>query len=274
MKKKLPGWSLMLVVALASKFFESLIILGSKNPLEAITIAIILGLFLRVVEAIPEKCEAGITKFETPLIWGIVFLGAGLTTEIARNESKALIILIITMFSSFFIIYFIGKLVKLPERLRVLLAVGLTICGGTAVAITGPLIESKEEETGYAIGTITIWGLIAIFLYPFLGKLWNLNELVFGIWAATAIPNTPQVIGTAYVYSFKSGQIATMVKLTRNVFMIPLAFLIAIRYIKKKFNSEKGEKIKKTKILKTFPWFLFGYVIFAILRNIGFFTPS
>lgn len=98
---------------------------------------------------------------------------------------------------------------------------------------------------------------------------------------STAIHSTPQVVGAGYIYGEKAGQIATMVKLTRNIFMIPLAFVIAVWYLKKKISfDDKQEKraVKKINkwgiVVRGFPWFLLGYVVMALLRGFGFFSPS
>jgi len=274
------GWLLMLGVGIISQLISNAIAVGGSHPLEAIVVAIILGITLRNVNLVPRVCCRGISKFETVLIWGIVLLGASLTLEILKIEPYALIVLAITMIVGFGSIYFLTKKIGFGEKLGTLLAVGTTICGGTAIAITSPLIEAKEEETGYAIGTIAIWGLIALLIYPFIAHLLNFSQVLFGVWASTAIHSTPQVIGAGYIYGDKAGQIATMVKLTRNIFMIPLAFVIAVWYLKKKMSISKtkqqeAEKVNKWGVIaRGFPWFLFGYIVMAFLRGFGFFSPS
>ena len=276
----ISGWLLMFGVAIISQLISKVIVVGGSHPLEAIVVAIILGVFLRNLNLVPRACYQGISKFEKVLVWGIVLLGASLTLEILKIEPYALIVLAVTMLVGFWSIYLLTKKMGFGEKLGTLLAVGTTICGGTAIAITSPLIEAKEEETGYALGTIAIWGLIALFVYPYLAHLLNFTHAVFGVWVSTAIHSTPQVVGAGYIYGDKAGQIATMVKLTRNIFMIPLAFVIAVWYLKKKMshdNREQEGRVKKINkwgvIVKGFPWFLFGYLVMALLRGFGFFSP-
>jgi len=271
----------MLGVAVISQILSKAIVVEGSHPVEAIVIAIILGVALRNVNSVPKICYRGISKFEKVLVWGIILLGASLTLEILKIEPYALVVLAVTMLTGFWSIYFLTKKMGFGEKLGTLLAVGTTICGGTAIAITSPLIEAKEEETGYALGTIAIWGLIALFVYAYIAHLLHFSEAIFGVWASTAIHSTPQVVGAGYIYGDKAGQIATMVKLTRNIFMIPLAFVIAVWYLKKKISidnrgkKEAVDRIDKWGIIaKGFPWFLFGYVIMALLRGFGFFSPS
>ena len=273
----IQGWLLMLVVAVISKIISNLIVVGESHPVEAIVVAIIIGILLRNLKLVPKSCYTGISNFEKVLVWGIVLLGASLTLEILEVEPYALIVLAVTMFIGFFSIYLLAKKIGFGEKLGILLAVGTTICGGTAIAITSPLLESKEDETCYALGTIALWGLIALLIYPFIGRLFGFSQTVFGVWVSTAIHSTPQVVGAGYIYGDHAGKVATMVKLTRNIFMIPLAFIIGFWHLKRSITAKSIEDEGVTKwqvIAKGFPWFLFGYVFMAFLRGFGFFTPT
>jgi len=253
-----------------------MIVVGGQHPLEAIVVGLVIGIVLRNLRIVPKTCYSGIAKFEKVLVWGIVFLGASLTLEILKLEPYALIVLAVTMSSAFWLIYYLAGRMGLKRKLGILLGVGTTICGGTAIAITSPLVEADEEVTGYAIGTIAVWGLIALFVYPYLAHLFNFTQELFGVWASTAIHSTPQVIGAGYIYGDVAGEIATMVKLTRNAFMIPLAFAIAIWYTRSKYKKDKEtmESARRVDVLRGFPWFLFGYVVMAFLRGFGFFSPA
>lgn len=177
------------------------------------------------------------------------------------------------MKSSFFVIFILGKIFKLPAALALLLSVGTTICGGTAIAITAPLIKAKEEETSYAIGTIALWGLIAILLYPQIAHLWGVPDISFGVFAGTAIHSTPQVVGAGFIFSDIAGKTATAIKLVRNCFMVPLAFFIAIWYAKNILAKTKSEGAS-IQIARAFPWFLFGYFLMAGLNTRGYFSPE
>jgi len=273
----IPGWLLMFGVAIISQAISKAVVVRGSHPLEAIVVAIILGIALRNVNLVPKACYRGVSKFEKVLIWGIVFLGASLTLEVLKIEPYALVVLAVTMLVGFWSIYFLTRKIGFGGKLGTLLAVGTTICGGTAIAITSPLIEAKEEETGYALGTIAIWGLVALLVYPFIAHLLRFSQTVFGVWASTSIHSTPQVVGAGYIYGDKAGQIATMVKLTRNIFMIPLAFVIGVWHLRKRVstNNRGQKKINKWGVIaRGFPWFLFGYIVMALLRGFGFFSSS
>jgi uncharacterized integral membrane protein (TIGR00698 family) len=275
MKKEfLPGWGLMLVVGIAATFISKLVVVGGKNPIEAAVLAIILGIIIRNAGFLPKIFYPGIRAFEKILIAGIVLIGASLDfRNIGSQGLSILAIILMTMLISFFVIYFLGKVFRLPTALAVLLSVGTTICGGSAIAVTAPLIKAKEEETSYAVGTIALWGLIAILLYPKIAQLIGVTDVSFGVFAGTAIHSTPQVVGAGFIFSDIAGKTATAVKLVRNCFMVPLAFLIALWYTKKILISQK-EKGARINIARAFPWFLFGYFIMAALNTQGYFSAA
>ena len=270
----LPGWGLMLVVGIAATFISKLVVVGGKNPIEAAVLAIIFGIIIRNAGILPKIFYPGIKAFEKILIVGIVLIGASLNfRNIGSQGLNILAIILITMFISFFVIYFLGKAFKLPTALAVLLSVGTTICGGSAIAVTAPLIKAKEEETSYAIGTIALWGLIAIIVYPKIAQFIGVTDVNFGVFAGTAIHSTPQVVGAGFIFSDIAGKTATAVKLVRNCFMVPLAFLIALWYTKKILINRR-EKGAKVDIARAFPWFLFGYFIMAGLNTLGYFSAA
>jgi len=264
----------MFIVAIAATSLSKLVEVGGKHPVEAAVIAIVLGILLRNFKLVPKTFLPGIKAFEKILILGIVLIGASLNFKnFASQGLHILVIIVVTMAVSFFVIYFLGKVFNLPSALAILLSVGTTICGGSAIAVTAPLIKAKEEETSYAIGTIALWGLIAIIFYPKIAQLLGVTDLNFGIFAGTAIHSTPQVVGAGFIFSDLAGKTATAVKLVRNCFMVPLAFLIAVWYTRRVLKTQKSEDTH-INIAKAFPWFLFGYFIMAGMNTLGYFTPE
>jgi len=273
-KENLPGWILMLGVGVLSIFLSKLIVIGGKNPIEAAVIAILVGILIRNTGMLPSLFLPGIKAFEKILILGIVLIGASLNFKtIGSQGANMLIIILVTMAVSFFVIYFLGRLFKLPFGLAVLLSVGTTICGGSAIAVTAPLIKAKEEETSYAIGTIALWGFVAILLYPKIAQMLSVTDMNFGVFAGTAIHSTPQVVGAGFIFSDLAGKTATAVKLVRNCFMVPVAFLIAVWYANTITRSQK-EKGTSMNVAKAFPWFLFGYFLLAGLNTQGYFSAE
>lgn len=273
-KEQVPGWLLMIAVGVVSIVVSSQITAGGKHPLEATSLAVMIGILARNLGLVPKIFHAGLKAFEKPLIWGVILIGATLNFNDFRTQGAGILsIILVTMLVSYFVIYALGRLFKLPWSLSTLLSVGTTICGGTAIAITAPLIKAKEEETSYAIGTITLWGLAAILIYPKLGQLLGVSDVQFGVFAGTAIHATPQVVGAGFIFSDLAGKTATAVKLVRNCFMAPLAFLLAAWSAKTTIDSAKKEK-RRINLAKAFPWFLFGYFLMAGLNTAGYFSKA
>ncbi|MGB2763196.1 MAG: putative sulfate exporter family transporter [Candidatus Aminicenantaceae bacterium] len=273
-KEFLPGWALMLAVGIVAMLLSKLVVIGGKNPIEAALLAVLFSILLRNIGFVPSVCHPGIKAFDKILILGIVLIGASLDFKTIGSQGiKMLAIILTTMFVSFFVIYFLGKAFRLPTSLAILLSVGTTICGGTAIAVTAPLIKAKEEETSYAIGTIALWGVIAILLYPKMAQLLGVTDVNFGVFAGTAIHSTPQVVGAGFIFSDIAGKTATAVKLVRNCFMVPIAFLIAVWYTKTILINKKGEGTH-VNVAKAFPWFLFGYFLMAGLNTQGYFSEA
>ena len=276
----LPGWLVMLGIAVVSALVSGLIVVGGSHPVEPAVLAILLGILLANVHILPESTRAGITVFETPLIWGIVLIGAGLDiSNIMGQGWQMLSVIIITMFIGFWAIYFLGKAFGLTQRLSLLLSVGTTICGGSAIAVTAPLIDAKEEETSYAIGTIALWGVVAMMAYPWLFRVIAPHaDTIFGLFAGVAVQSTPQAVGAGFIFSELAGDIATATKLVRNTFIAPLALVIAVWYGScvrgREEACEEGETPKTVNWMKGFPWFLFGYFVMVALRSYGFFTET
>jgi uncharacterized integral membrane protein (TIGR00698 family) len=275
MKKEfIPGWLLMVAVGVFSMLLSSLVVAGGKHPLEATALAVIIGLLARNLGLIPAFFYSGIRQFEKPLIWGVILIGATLNfKDIGSQGLQMLAIILVTMTVSYFAIYALGRLFRLSPTLSTLLSVGTTICGGSAIAITAPLIKAKEEETCYAIGTITLWGLAAILFYPQIARAFGVGDIAFGVFAGTAIHATPQVVGAGFIFSDLAGKTATAVKLVRNCFMAPLAFLIAAWFTKTYLQAAAREK-KRVNWTKAFPWFLFGYFVMAGLNTAGYFSTK
>jgi uncharacterized integral membrane protein (TIGR00698 family) len=253
---------------------SNLVVAGGKHPLEATALAVIIGLLARNLGLVPAFFLAGIKQFEKPLIWGVILIGATLNfKDIGSQGPQMLAIILVTMTVSYFIIYTLGRLFKLSPTLSTLLSVGTTICGGSAIAVTAPLIKAKEEEMCYAIGTITLWGLAAILFYPPIARSLGIGDVAFGVFAGTAIHATPQVVGAGFIFSDLAGKTATAVKLVRNCFMAPLALLIAAWFSRADLQSAAREK-RKVNWSKAFPWFLFGYFVMAGLNTAGYFSAK
>lgn len=267
-KELIPGLVLLFLVGWGAQFLAELVQVGGKHVLEASAVAIVIGICIRNLGALPQNCKSGVAAFEKLLILGVVLMGVSLDIHTVKEQGVSILAIIVTiMAASYALIFLLGKAFSLSETLSVLLAVGTTICGTSAIAITAPLIQAKEEETSYAVATIALFGLIAVLVYPLIGQWLGVSDLHFGVFAGTAIHSTPQVVGAGLMFSDLAGNTATAVKLIRNCFMAPLALIIAYWWNKK-------EQVTSVSYRRAFPWFLFGYFVMAALSTLGCFSPE
>jgi uncharacterized integral membrane protein (TIGR00698 family) len=160
----------------------------------------------------------------------------------------------------------------LPRRLAILVAVGTAICGNSAIAATAPVIGADENETSYAVGTITLFGLLALFAYPFAAHLlFDGDARLAGLFLGTAIHDTAQVAGAGLLYAQQYGasealDTATVTKLVRNLFMLAVIPLIALQQ-----RRSKPPKIsaRRLPLRQAVPFFVVGFAAMALVRTLG-----
>lgn len=189
---------------------------------------------------------------------GIVLLGLQLSLSQLRlvGEVAGLIIVPCVLFAAV-ATFWLGRLFGLGGRLAFLIAAGTAICGNSAIATVAPAIGAQDEDVAAGVAVITLFGTLALITLPLVAAGASLSSDAFGIWAGTAINDTSQVVASAYSISDRAGETATVVKLTRNLFIIPAA-LGAIWY--GRIVSARGLQ----RIGSTIPWFiiaLFGAVV-------------
>jgi uncharacterized integral membrane protein (TIGR00698 family) len=165
---------------------------------------------------------------------------------------------------------FLAKKLNLPRKLGLLLGVGTAICGGTAIVATAPVIEAEEKDVVFSVATVTLLGLIAMFILPVLGTLMELSQKAFGIWAGLAIHQTPQVVAAGFAYGKDAGETATIVKLARVCLLAPVVFLIGLMHAREQAKLAGPSEKKHINYLHLFPMFVLGFLGMALLRTIGF----
>ena len=242
-----------------------------KSPISPIIIAIILGLLIsNSVKNIHNYSEGFAFSIKYLLKLGIIFLGIRLSiSDILLYGSQGLLVIIPCIAISIFIVSNLRKYFQVSDNLSLLIAVGTSICGATAIVALAPAINAKKEEISYAIANITVFGMIAMFLYPVLGFIvFNDNSLAVGLFLGTSIHETAQVAGSGMIYAEQYENpsvldIATVIKLVRNTMMVMVIPLLA--YVARK-NSKQNNKIN---IGSIFPYFIIGFLVFGMIRTIG-----
>lgn len=184
----------------------------------------------------------------------VVGLGFGMNAQEAWNAGKeGLMFTVFSILITLIFGFFLGKMLKVNVKTSYLISAGTAICGGSAIAAIAPVIKAKEKQISIALGTIFILNSLALFIFPFLGSFLDLSQSQFGIWSAIAIQDTSSVVGAASKYGEEALQIATTVKLTRALWIIPIALLSSWLF------KSKGTKI-------SIPYFI-GLFVVAVLLN-------
>lgn len=265
--------ALLAVVSIWLSVFAGETLMGfDKTPISAVMLAILLGLIIGAVVRVPKAMKPGLTfAVGKVLRLGIILLGIRLTVfDVFRLGAYGVPIVLLCIVGALFLTTRINKWLRLPERLGALIAVGTSICGVSAIVATGPAIDAEDEEVAYAVAVITIFGLLATLVYPYLANLIFSGEAVkVGLWLGTSVHDTSQVVGSAKVYSdvFAAPlalDTATVTKLVRNVFMAAVIPFMAFYYARK--SQAKGKKVSVAKLL---PLFVLGFLAMAVLRSVG-----
>ncbi|MDP2919958.1 MAG: putative sulfate exporter family transporter [Dehalococcoidia bacterium] len=254
--------------------------LGFKGLISYILTVIVAGILVRNLFTMPPLFLPGIGFcLKKILRLGIILMGIRLSIfDVLKIGAWGIPIVVVAVISGLVVTSYFGRLLKLPDRLATLIAVGTSICGVSAIVATAPGINAKDEEVTYAIANITVFGIIALVVYPFLSHLiFGGDQTLSGLFTGTAIHETAQVAASGMIHDQTFGttanpttaDVAMVTKLVRNVLMalvIPImTFVYARRTGTTKNPAEPGYK----KALKLFPIFILGFLLLAVIRSIG-----
>lgn len=266
--KYLPGMVLMLVVGYAGKIVAQYV-----PHSEYVLFAIAIGMLVRNLLPLPQIFAPGIATYELWMKTGIVLLGARLVLqEVFVIGASGIVMVVIEIAVAIAAAAYLGRIFGLKEKLASLLGIGIGVCGVSAIISSTSAIEAEEEDAAYAIAIILLFGAIMLFLYPALGTLLGMSDLAFGYWTGLSIDNTAEAVATGFAYSEAAGNIATVVKLSRNALMGVVVLLMALYYARKGISGEVQNKAAF--LWSRLPKFLLGFLAFSLLATVGFLTPG
>lgn len=240
---------------LLKKLLFILLALFALTPYCEAPIALLLGIVFSFTLGNPYlKYNSKATKIL--LQASVVGLGFGMNAIEALEVGKdGLIFTIVSISFTLLVGLLLGRAFKVDKNTSSLISSGTAICGGSAIAAIAPVIRANNDQITIALASVFILNSIALFVFPPLGHLLDMSQHQFGMWAAIAIHDTSSVVGAAHKFGDEALKIATMVKLERTLWIIPIAFVFA------SFNKDKGGD-KKIVI----PYFIFFFVL-AMLAN-------
>ncbi len=274
-KKIFPGVVLALIFYLFSQGINNVLaieIFGtSKSPISTVLIAILLGILMGNAFTPRPGMMIGLDFTQQYILkLGIIFLGIRLSfEEFLKFGSIAIPLIIVCIVGVLILIKLLIKKVPISSKMSYLIAIGTSVCGATAIVATAPVINAKKTEVAYAIANITLFGVIAMLIYPYFAEWYfNNEELKAGLFLGTSIHETSQVAAAGLIYDqqFNSPEtlnVATVTKLIRNTFLVIMIPLFAFLY-------NRGQvKDNSYSILNIFPYFVLGFIGMIIVRNLG-----
>ena len=277
----IPGVALVAAVVVAAVLIADATnsLLGLKGLVSFILVAIVLGMLVRNTIGLSSVFAPGVTFCLKKLLrLGIILLGIRLSIiEVLEIGVFGIPIVVGAVLTGLVVATIATRRLGLPERLGTLIAIGTAICGATAIVAAAPGIRAKEEEVTYAIANITVFGIAAMLLYPFLGNLIFGGDVIkVGLFLGTSIHETAQVAGAGLIYdqsfnvttSPNAADIAIVSKLVRNVLMVIV--IPAITYVYVRRQRDQGEEVgERTRIIDMMPVFILGFLAMAGFRSIG-----
>jgi uncharacterized integral membrane protein (TIGR00698 family) len=260
-----PGLALLVVIGLTARLLSTAV--PTFNHLFA---AILIGAAQTNLVGTPQWAEPGVSRHKLVLEVGIVLMGASLALDAVFETGPTILILVaFTVAFTLLLVELLSRNVfKLEERMGSLVAAGTSICGVSAVVAVAGGIEANENQIAYAIATVLLFDALTLFTYPVVGRLLNLPDIVFGIWAGLSMFSTGPVAAAGFAYSDTAGQWATLTKLARNLFISAAVVCYSIYYARRRATQTDEIKRLSGKLLwDQFPKFIVGFVVVMILAN-------
>lgn len=267
-KQNWKGILLCLVIAVPAWYLGQLMpVVG--GPVFAILAGMIITLFLKNKDSV----KSGITFTSKKILqYAVILLGFGMNlADILMRGKQSLPIIISTITTSLVISFVLCKAMKIPSKISTLVGVGSSICGGSAIAATAPVIDADDEEVAQAISVIFLFNVIAALIFPALGAALGLSNEGFGLFAGTAINDTSSVTAAASawdgIHASNTLDTAAIVKLTRTLAIIPITLVLAfIRTKKEEKNAESAQT--KVSLKKIFPFFILFFVLASVITTV------
>lgn len=271
LKKTAPGLLLCLILAVPSW------LLGRAFPvIGGPVFAILAGMVVTMILRDKSRYQAGIAFTSKKILqYAVILLGFGLNlSEIAKVGALSLPIICTTITVSLVIAFVLRKRLAMPNNISVLVGVGSSICGGSAIAATAPVIGADDEEIAQSISVIFLFNILAALFFPMLGSLLGMSNDGFGLFAGTAINDTSSVTAAASTWDTLHGtggavlEYATIVKLTRTLAIIPITLALAFW---RTWQVKRGGSVSNGSfdLKKIFPFFILFFVLASVITTVA-----
>ena len=260
-----PGVTFMAAIALAALILRQLPVISLFSPM---ILAILIGTTYHNVVGTPSWAKAGI-KFclRRILRLGIILLGLQLTlSQIIEVGGRGLAIIVTTMVCTFLFTSWAGRMLGVDRKLAQLIAGGTSICGASAVIATNTVTGASDEDVSYAVACVTVFGSLAMFTYPLLPRILNLDHHAFGLWTGASVHEIAQVVAAAFQDGDEAGKFGTIAKLSRVILLAPMTIILGLQAARQSRAqpAEHGAAGQAPPL----PWFVAGFILLTIFNSI------
>ena len=267
LRARVPGVALCIAIAVVGWILQRVEegLLG-RPYVEALVLALLIGVVVAAVTRLPERLEPGIRFASRELLEvAVCLIGVAVDVALLRRAGIGLFAGIVAIVvASLAFTYAAGRAAGLPARLSVLVAAGNSICGNSAIAAVAPVIGADADDVAAAISFTAVLGVVVVLALPLLVPLLHLDDARYGVVAGMTVYAVPQVLAATLPVSAAAGAMATLVKLTRVLLLGPLVVAMSL-VSHRKAGPTRGQIV---------PWFIIGFVIFAGLRAAGLLSPA
>jgi uncharacterized integral membrane protein (TIGR00698 family) len=230
-------------------------------------ISIVLGIAFHNIIGTPAITQKGIAfSLRRLLRFAIILLGLQLTVaQIMAVGASGVVVIVTTLVATFAFTTWAGRLMGVDHRLTQLIAAGTSICGASAVVAANTATHAGEEDVAYAVACVTVFGTIAMFVYPLLPELLHLDPHAFGLWTGSSIHEIAQVVAAAFQDGQQAGEFGTIAKLSRVVLLAPM--VIAMGIVAGRRASRRATGPHGTAGHLPIPWFVLGFVALIVVNS-------
>lgn len=244
--------------------------------LNYVVLGIVIGIVIVNVFRIPAWAANGVRTARFFLKSGVILLGTLYSaTELAQLGGLSVVMIGIFVLGSVWIVLIMGKRMGAGNSMTAVLSAGMGVCGVSATVAASPVVNAKAAEIAYTIGTILVWGVGCMFLFPTVGHLLGMGPVQFGAWAGTGILNSAQVAGAALAFDphgIETLKVAEIFNITRVLFLPIIVLWLAAWYVKHEVGAQKVN-LGQVLVAK-FPVFVLGFILMFMLSTMGAFTPA
>lgn len=260
----LPGLLMASTIAASGYLLRQFPGMTTFSPL---ILAILIGTAFHNLVGTPAIAKAGVAfSMRRLLRFGIILLGFQLTvSQVIEVGQRGVLIIAATLASTFLFTVWMGKLLGVDRKLAQLIAAGTSICGASAVIATNTVTNADDEDVAYAVACVTIFGSVAMFVYPLLPTLLHLDPRAFGLWSGASIHEIAQVVAAAFQDGKAAGEFGTIAKLSRVMLLAPTVIALGLMASRSTASRDPGSPASARPPM---PWFVLGFVAIVALNSL------